>query len=442
MEELALFGGPVSVTAELSQTGLRPLVSVQARLDIDRMLQNGEISISPMVGKFERAFADYIGAKYTLCACNGTTVLQEALFAVGIQPGDEVIVPSYTFWATVAPIVAAHGKPVFCDVDEKSYTIDPNCIEKLITPRTKAIMLVHVWGVPCDMDRILEIARKHNLAVIEDCAHAHGAMYHGKKVGTFGDVAMFSLQGSKVMTAGEGGVLVTNNRTYYERAVSLGHYERIGSLPPDSEYRQYALTGLGFKHRMHPLGAAIAYHDLMELDQRNDIRDTNGAMLDAGIADLPFISQQAVLPDTRRLYSYHYARYHADKLMGIKLTTILTALKAEGLTIGVCGYGRLHKAPLFVKGSPYGDGCPCSKAGVQKGTGCAQVELPVTERLAEETFFMAPRFENKCPELIQGYIHAYHKIAENAEKLLAYEQAHMDETVINKNVSGTSINLF
>jgi dTDP-4-amino-4,6-dideoxygalactose transaminase len=190
-----------------------------------------------------------------------------------VGPGNEVIVPSYTFWATAVPIIAANGVPVFCDVDPDTYCIDPREIVKKITPRTKAIMVVHVWGNPADMHSIMEIGAKYKLKVIEDCSHAHGSLWKGKKVGIIGDVGCFSLQGSKTLPAGEGGILVTDNREYYEIAVAYGHYDRVEKFPENSEYKKYSLTGLGYKFRANPLGITIANHGLDELDQRNAIRN-------------------------------------------------------------------------------------------------------------------------------------------------------------------------
>ena len=251
---------------------------------------------------------------------------------------------------------------------------------------------------------------------------------------------MFSFQGSKVMVAGEGGMLLCDAPVYFERAAALGHYERLNDLPEESPYRRFALTGLGFKHRMHPLGAAIALRDLEELDERNEIRYQNGRMLDSLLSDLPFLSFQRVLPDAKRLYAYHYARYHAEALGGVSLPTVLRVLKAEGLTVGLCGYGHLHEAPLFTEGSPYGEGCPCIRAGAQKGGGVRTGELPVTRLLAESTFFLAPRFENSCRELVEGYSKAYHKLLGNLDALLELDKASSGQERPRAK-TGASINL-
>ena len=439
MEKSALLGGTKTVTIDYQTAGNMPLVSEKSKKAVMDLLDKGQISASPLVQAFEKKFADYTGSKYSLCTNNGTASLHSALFAVGVGPGDEVIVPTYTFWATAVPIIAGHGIPVFCDVDPDSYCLDPASIEKKITKNTKAIMVVHVWGNPADMDSIMDIAKKYDLKVIEDCSHAHGAMWKDKKIGSIGDVGCFSLQGSKPLPAGEGGILVTDNRTYYERAVAFGHYDRVGSFPSDSLYSKYYLTGLGYKYRVHPLGIAIAECELDELDNRNDIRMKNALAFEAGISSLPFMTPQKIYDAAKRQYSYHYMTYDSSKFGGLSLQTFLKALRSEGVICGDCGYGRLHQSPLFTDGQPYGKGCPvkCSSAAENPDR---NKFLDISEYLAMNTFMAAPRFEKECDDLIAQYISAYKKIALNLDGLLIYEKANpVDQNASPK--SGRSINI-
>ncbi len=422
MGKLALTGGAKTVTLNYSEVALRPVLSereIEAAVDL---MRKGQISTSPVVFEFEEKFANYIGTKYALTSTNGTSSLHEALFAVGVGPGAEVIVPSYTFWASAAPIYAANGIPVFCDVDPDTFCLDPEDIKRKITPKTKAIMVVHVWGNPADMDAIMEIARDNNIAVIEDASHAHGAEWDGKKIGCVGDIGCFSLQGSKVMVAGEGGILTTNNREYYERAVALGHYERLSKLPEDSKYRKYSMTGMGYKNRSHPIGIAMANKQLDELDERNGIRDSNAKYLEDGLKDIGCIKLQKVLPKGKRIYSYHYAKYDKSQLGGVSLMTFLKAIRAEGVICGGCGYGRLHEAPLFVEGDPYGNDCPGRCPHSANPVTGKIPSLPVTEAIRGESFMLAPRFEKPCKELLDEYIKAYHKVVANVDELVAYEK--------------------
>jgi perosamine synthetase len=284
MPNLAILGGEKAVKIDHS-LGI-PIVPEEAYESVLDLMRRGDISFSPIILDFERRFADYIGVKYGLCYPNGTISIQGALFAVGVGPGDEVIVPSFTFWGTVGPVVAVNAVPVFADVDLDSHLLTADSIKKCITPRTKAIVVVHTWGNPADMDGIMELARQHSLKVIEDCSHAHGATYKGKKVGSIGDIGCFSLQASKILAAGEGGILVTDNPEYYERAVALGHPEQLSGLADTLPYKKYALTGLGYKHRANPLSIAIAYKGLDRLDKLNEIRNQNAEYFEELISDL------------------------------------------------------------------------------------------------------------------------------------------------------------
>lgn len=440
MRKLALLGGDKAVKLDYEELGNLPLVNEKGVSSVVELMKKNEISSSPLVGEFEKKYADFVGAKYALCSNNGTSSLHEALFAVGVKPGDEVIVPSYTFWATAVPIIAMHGVPVFCDVDKETYNLDPEEIKKKITVRTRAIMVVHVWGNPADMNSIMEISRKNNIAVIEDCSHAHGAMWKDKKIGIIGDVGCFSLQGSKILTGGEGGILVTNNSEYYERAVALGHYERIDKLSENSPYKKYYLSGMGYKYRVHPLAIAIANSGLDELDERNEIRNNNAKYLEENIKDIACIIPQKLYPDAVRQYAYHFATYDESKLEGISLITFLKALSKEGVKCGVCGYGRLHEAPLFVEGNPYGNGCPGDCPHVSFQYDRKNVVLPITKYLSEHSFMLAPRFEKPCKDLIDQYIEAYHKVVENICELKEYEKENQGNE-ISKKVSSRSINL-
>jgi len=438
--KLALFGGEKTITKTQNEI-TAPVVPEKAYGMVKELMEKGEISTSPIVGQFEKKFSDYIGAEFGLCICNGTTSIQAALFAVGVGAGDEVIVPSFTFWASAGPIVAANAVPVFADVDLEKQTVTAETIAKCITPKTKAIIVVHTWGTPCEIEPIVKLAKEKGLKVIEDCSHAHGAAYHGKKVGTFGDVGCFSLQGSKVLPAGEGGILVTNNRLYFERACALGHYERLSKLPEDSEYRKYAMTGFGFKHRAHPLGIAIADASLDRLDEINAVRYENGKYFDKLISDLDFISLQGEPEDSKRVYAYHYARYIPEKLGGLGLYTFMNAIAAEGIICGSCGYGKLHIAPFYTEEGKFGKGCPFDCPHYGSEFKADRTPLPNTEILAKSDMMLAPRFEIATKEDIELYAAAYHKVAENADELLEYEEKNNLKNAVEDN-AGRSINIF
>src|SRR6266550_2662638 len=179
-------------------------------------------------------------SKFALGSANGTSSLIESMLGVGIGRGDEMIMPSLTYWASGLQLFSLGATPIFADIEKESVCIDPADIEKRITPRTKAIMVVHYCGHPCDMDRIVAIAKKHKLKLIEDVSHAHGTMYKGKMVGTFGDVSAASLMAGKSLPCGEGGILWTNDRSIFERAIAFAHYERQKSDIKDPALKQIA----------------------------------------------------------------------------------------------------------------------------------------------------------------------------------------------------------
>ena len=438
MAKLSLNGGPEAVTIDRSKVQL-PTVSEREIEAVVALMRKGEISVSPLVDEFEEEFATYVGCKYGLASNSGTSSIHEGVAGVGLPPGGEVIVPSYTFGPGAATILAARGVPVFCDVDIETHCIDPQDVRRKITPNTHAIMVVHVWGNPCDMGPILDLAREHNLAIVEDCSHAHGATWRGKKIGSIGDVGCFSLQGSKLVKAGEGGMLTTDSREIYERAAATGRSEKIRNFAADSPFKQCPPLGFGFKHRPHPLGMALAREQLRDLDERNEIRDQQGARLDAALAEMPAITPQRVLPNCRRVYAYHFAGYDETELGGVTLEVFLRAVRAEGVRCGRIGYGRLHDVPLFEEDSPYQDGClgKCPHVKATKDLACGP--LPQTEYLRTHGFGVAPRFEVECPELVAQYIEAYRKVTSSVDELLQYQKEHAD-SIQPVEVSGRSLN--
>lgn len=212
------------------------------------------------ITQFENSFSDYIGIKHSAAVCNGTVAIHVALLALEIGDGDEVIVPSFTYIASVNAIKYTGAKPVFVDSDLVTWQIDPKKIEEKITPRTKAIMAVHLYGQPCEMDKILSIAKKYNLFIIEDCAEAFGSLYKGKHVGTIGDIATFSFFGNKTITTGEGGMVVTNDLSLHEKVI---HLKGQGL----AKNREYYHDIIGYNYRMTNICAAIGSAQLERADE-------------------------------------------------------------------------------------------------------------------------------------------------------------------------------
>lgn len=222
---------------------------------------------------FEKKFSQYHNREFSILYSSGTAAIHAMYVAADFKEGDEVICPAYTFFATVTPLLFLGAKPVLCDCDENG-NIDPKEIEKNISPRTKGVVVTHMWGVPAAMDKISGICKKHNLLLLEDCSHAHGATFHNKIIGSFGDLSAWSLQGAKNITGGEGGILTTNNRDFYERGLLLGHYNKrcFKEILPDSKYYPFSVTGMGLKYRPHPLAIAIANQVFLNFEKNYTFR--------------------------------------------------------------------------------------------------------------------------------------------------------------------------
>jgi perosamine synthetase len=239
------------------------------------------------VNEFEQTFASFIGAEYATGVCNGTVAIHLALVALGIGAEDEVIVPTFTYIASANPILQVGATPVFVDSVAETWQMSPEDIRKKITPKTKAIMVVHLYGHPCAMNEIRAIAKEHNLFVIEDCAEAIGTTYKGKHVGTFGDVATFSFFGNKTITCGEGGMVTTNDATLHDRLV---HFKGQGL----AKYREYWHDTIGFNYRMTNIQAAIGLAQLEQVQTFLAQKQQIAQWYQAGLQGLPVTFHKAV----------------------------------------------------------------------------------------------------------------------------------------------------
>ncbi len=310
----------------------------------------------PKEVEFNKLFADYNDVDYAICASNGTVTLQLALEALGIGYGDEVILPGITWQATAATIIDVNAVPIIVDVCPDTWCIDPKEVEKAITPKTKAIIPVHLYGSFADMDAIMEIANKHNLFVIEDCAHKLGGEWNGKKAGSIGDIGSFSFQLSKHLTAGEGGALTTNNPLLAEKLDAL---RNCGRRPEHGEYSQEE-KGAGFysddgnfiqsgNYRITEFQAAILIEGLKKLPEQNSIRDKNGLYLNKLLEALPGVSSmRRDKRETNEAYFNFAFRYDQKEFNGLHVTKFREALEAE-LGTGIdSSYEPLNNCSLYM----------------------------------------------------------------------------------------------
>lgn len=279
--------------AEIKVSIASPIIEDEEINAVVEVMKSGMIAQGPRVIEFEEKFAEYVGAKYGIATNSGTSALHTALLAAGIGEGDEVITTPFTFAATGNSILYTGARPVFVDVDEDTFTIDPAKIEDAITDKTKAIMPVQLYGQSADMDPIMKIAKEHDLVVIEDAAQAHGAEYKGKKVGCLGDMACFSFYPTKNMTTSEGGMITTNSEEFAENARI---YRAHGSPT------KYHHDVLGYNFRMTDIAAAIGLEQLKKIDSFNEKRIENANYLNEGLRDCDLIETPVVSDGYKHVY--------------------------------------------------------------------------------------------------------------------------------------------
>lgn len=380
----------------------------------------------PMETEFNRLYAGFTGAKYALSAANGTVTLQLALEACGIGLGNEVILPGLTWQATAATVIDVNAIPVLVDVFDDTWCIDPEQVRKAITPRTKAIIPVHLYGCFADMDEIMKIAKENNLFVIEDSAHKQGGEWNGKKAGTIGDIGSFSFQLSKIMTAGEGGALTTNNYDLYERLDALrncgrrsapenavnidkgeGHYYDEGNFIQSGNYR------------ITEFQAALLIEALKRLPEQNRIREENALYLNSLLKEIPGIkTMRRDKRETREAYYIYSFRYNKSDFKDLPVEKFRAALSAElGIEVAA-SYFPLNKCSLYV---------PHTKPARHKlnddywkAIDPSRFDLPVCDRIHHEEsvcfhhkVLMGPKTD------MDMFADAVVKIHENADQLIS-----------------------
>ncbi|MBW1784739.1 MAG: DegT/DnrJ/EryC1/StrS family aminotransferase, partial [Deltaproteobacteria bacterium] len=313
---------------------------------------------------FEQAFADYCGVKYAVGVCNGTVALHLALTCLGIAEGDEVIIPNFTMIASAFSVCYTKALPVFVDADKKTWNIDAAKIEQKITSRTKAIMPVHIFGNPCDMDLIHKLAIKHHLLIIEDAAEAHGAKYQEKKIGNLSDIAAFSFFANKNLTTGEGGIVVTDNEDLYKKAV----YYRNLCFDPHAP-RNYIHPDIGFNYRMSNIHAAIGLAQTEKADEYKEMRIRNGRLYWKHLKNIKGITLQETQAHAENVFWMNGILLNPD-LYGRTRDQLIDHLREKRVDTRLFFVG-MHRQPSLLK-----FGCDCSGY------------YPMTDRLSENGLYL------------------------------------------------------
>jgi dTDP-4-amino-4,6-dideoxygalactose transaminase len=426
-EQLALRGGiPVVLPGTLEERW--PLVTEEDVAAVVETLQSGRLSWinNEAVPALEEAWAEYQGVRYCIAVNSGTAALHAAVAAAGVEPGDEVLVPALTFLASATAVIHHQGLPVFVDVDPRTFTLDPARLEERITDRTKAIVVVHLHGLPADMEPILEIARRRSLKVIEDTCQAPGAFYKGKKAGSLGDMSAYSIMaGKNLPTAGEGGLFTTDDPDLRDRADMVKMFgERVR---PDRQREYNALT-LGWNYRLSSILAAFTLSQLRRLDGYTERVQEGARRLAAAMEQIPGLVPPHVPAD--RTHVYHHFRFKVDPEaagldlpVGVFRQALQEVMAAEGVPLIEYQNRPIPGQLLFQERRGYGKGCPwtCGHAGrdiVYDWRDYPQtLEVIRGSLLVGHRLCMASFMER---ENVDRYAAAFHKVFRHLDDLVAY----------------------
>ena len=428
---LAIKGGEKSVNNQNKELFHWPIVTKEDEDAVLAVLRSGSMSGTDISIQFEKELATFHQTKHALTFCNGTAAILAAFYGCGIGYGDEVIGPSYTYWASMMSLFSLGAVPVFAEINPESLCIDPIDIEKKITPKTKAIMVVHLFGHPADMDAIMKIAKKHKLKVIEDVSHAQGGLYKGKILGTIGDVGAFSCMAFKSFSIGEGGVMVTNNDEIYQKAISFGFYERTDNKSnyfksdDTSENKPiYQYPGIplgGYKFRINQTCSAMGRVQLKYYNERcAEIRKAMNYFWEL-LKDTPGLRPHRVNEKEGSNMGGWYCpvgHYKSEELGGLDIAKFVNAVKNEGVACNQAPYPTpLHLHPAISKADIYGHGMPTFQFNQNGVTRTNQPSLPITENITKKAFTI-PWFKHYTPDVIKTYANAYKKVAENWKDLI------------------------
>ena len=411
MPELALLGGRKAKSKPFPRW---PMHDEKERMALMEVLESHVWWRTPGTKtlEFECAFAAFHGARHGVAVTNGTAALEVVMAALKVGPGDEVIVPDFTFVATASAVLFAGALPVMVDVLPDTFCIDPDLAEAAITPQTKAIIVVHMGGHPADLDRLSKIARHRGIALVEDSSHAHASEWRGRRIGTYGTAATFSFQSSKLMTAGEGGIIITNDDEVERLARSV---QDCGRMPGEWFYSHFIY---GSNYRLSEWQGAILSAQLTRLDEQTAHRHKNARLLDRLLADIEGITPQKLASECTRNGQYAYI-FHVDRdaFAGISTEKFIAAMNAEGIP-NQASYPPLHELHMF-RNNEYRKCLSGQQAKEEHGF--LKQTFPNTQRAAWETVWIPQPALLGDEQDIEEIIAAIHKIQQNAEELVAHD---------------------
>ena len=410
MAKLAINGGPKVRRKKFPAWPICDRNEIQA---VTRVLKSGRWWYGEKVAEFEQAFAAFQTAKYGVSCSSGTTALMLGLLGAGVGAGDEVIVPPYTFIATASAVLAVNAIPIFADIDPDTCNLDLRDVEAKITPQTKAVIPVHFAGLAVDMDGLLEIAQRCRLKIIEDACHSWGASWKGKGLGTIGDGGAFSFQLSKNITAGEGGIFLSDQEELAEAARSFSNF---GRRQGQGFYQHFML---GHNFRMTEIQAAILLEQLKRLEDQTVRREASAAILNRMLGEIPGISLlKRDARVTRHSYHIYIFKFRPEQWCGVTRERFLEAVNAEGIPVKPGYPVPLYKNPLFQRPAVDGPGgCPLSCPYYGKKVDYTTVICPNAEAVCAEACWIHQQVLLAEPEAIADIGRAIAKLWENRQEL-------------------------
>ncbi len=400
VEKLAVAGGPKAVTVDTSDATKWPQYGETEEQAVLKLLRAPNYDPN---GELEKEWAEFLDVPYCSSHCNGTSALCSMFFALNLPPGSEIMVPSYTFFATIVPMRLFGFVPNFVDINPRTLNFDLEDAKKRLTPNTKAVLPVHWIGLPADMDHISDWANEKGLIVLEDSAHAHGASLKGKRMGSWGRMSIFSYQASKPLPAIEGGMGVYQNEEDFGRATAFGNYDMRG-MTENMPYYKYKGSGLGLKFRMHPIAAELARCQLHGLVERNDAGAAQVRSLNDRILELPGLYEQSShRDDVHRLYYAWNMLFIDEAEVGVSRDKLIEALTAEGVNVTGRHYTLQHELPLYAEEQWWHH-----KPVIPELPGSTQ---------ANDTCLGLPFFTKQVPELCDQYANAFEKVWAHRKEL-------------------------
>jgi dTDP-4-amino-4,6-dideoxygalactose transaminase len=431
MSKLALFGGSPIFKPDFVHEDPWPETLPEDMKAVQEVFTSGNFTglHNEQVRELESEFASYTGAKYALALGTGTASLHAAVAAAGCKPGDEVIVPALTFLASATAVLHHVSIPVFADIDPQTYNIDPASVEKKISSRTRAIMAVDMHGLPADYEALYEIARKHDLVLIADAAHAIGAEYRSKKVGNLADITGTSIMPAKQLaTCGEGGIFTTNNPDFYNQASMV---RLFGEVIRPGEERAYNAYTLGWNYRLNPVQAAYARSQLKRLQVYSSIFTDNGGFLTEILRELPGIIPPLIPDGSTHVYHMFRIRFDPFALgydihLGRFTNAVSDAMQAEGLPLRFYQYLPVPGQMVFRLKQGFGDGIPWTLPEARSVSYDIE-EYPITLDVLENTRCIGKSgtsgpnyFRNRST--MEAYASGFNKVWDHLDDIVGYAQ--------------------